>query len=71
MRKVNNYTHWGQNNANNGSDNDLWPVRHQAIIWINANLLSVEPLETNFSEISITIHQLSFKNMNLKMSSEK
>ena len=32
-----------------GSDNGLLPVRHQAIIWTNAGILFIWPLETNFS----------------------
>ena len=31
-----------------GSDNDLSPDRRQAIIWINAGLLSIGPLRTHF-----------------------
>ena len=45
-----------------GSDNGLSPVWRQAIIWINAGLLSIGPLTTHFSEISIIIHQYSCKN---------
>ena len=30
-----------------GSDNGLLPLRRQAIIWTNAGILSVVPLETN------------------------
>ena len=37
----------------------------------NAVLLSVGPLGTNFSEISIKIHTFSFKKMHLKTSSVK
>ena len=33
------------------SDNGLSPGRHQAIIWTNAGILFIRPLETNFSEI--------------------
>ena len=33
------------------SDNGLSPVRRQAIIWTNAGLLSIDPLETILSEI--------------------
>ena len=54
-----------------GSDNGLSPGRHQAIIWSNAGLLLIEPLGTNFSEISIGIQTLSFKKMHLNMSSAK
>ena len=38
-----------------GSDNGLSPGRRQAIIQNNARLLLIEPLGTNFSEISIGI----------------
>ena len=38
-----------------GSDNGLSPVRCQAIIWTNAGLLSIEPLQTIFNEILIKI----------------
>ena len=52
-----------------GSDNGLSPGRRQAIIWNNAGLLLIEPLGTNFSEISIGIQTFSFKKMHLNMSS--
>ena len=57
-----------------GSDNGLWPGRCQAIIWNNPGLfmlLLIEPLGTNFSEISIGIQTFSFKKMHLNMSSAK
>ena len=54
-----------------GSDNGLSPGRRQAIIWNNAGLLLIEPLGTNFSEISIEIQTFSFKKMHLNMSSAK
>ena len=38
-----------------GSDNGLSPDRRQAIIWTNAGILLIGPLETNFSEILIEI----------------
>ena len=38
-----------------GSDNGLSPVRHQAIIWTNAGILSIGPLGTNFREILVKI----------------
>ena len=38
-----------------GSDNGLSPGRRQAIIWTNAGILLIEPLGTNFSEISVEI----------------
>ena len=31
--------------------------RHQAIIWTNAVLLSILPLETNFSQIALKIQK--------------
>ena len=34
-----------------GSDNGLSPGRRQAIIWTNAGIVLIGPLETNFSEI--------------------
>ena len=43
----------------------------KAIIWNNAGLLLIEPLGTNFSEISIGIQTFSFKKMHLNMSSVK
>ena len=71
-------THWGRvthicvSKLNIiGSDNGLSPSRRQAIIWTNAGILSIRPLETNFSEILIKIHTFSFKKIHLKMSSGK
>ena len=52
-----------------GSDNGLSPGRRQAIIWTNARILSIGPLETNFNEILIEIYTFSFRKMHLKMSS--
>ena len=54
-----------------GSDNGLLPGQCQAIIWTNAGLLPIGPLETNFSEILMTILKFSFKKMRLKMLSAK
>ena len=54
-----------------GSDNGLLPGRRQAIIWINAGILLIRTLGTNFSEILSEIHAFSFKKMHLKMSSGK
>ena len=54
-----------------GSDNGLSPGRRQAIIWTNAGILLIGPLGTNFSEILIKIHMLSFMKMYLKISSAK
>ena len=70
--------HWGRvthicvgNLTIIGPDNGLSPGRRQAIIWTNAGILLIGPLGTNFCEISIEIHILSFKKMHLKMSSGK
>ena len=54
-----------------GSDNGLSPGWRQAIIWINAGILLIGPLGTNFCEILIKIYSFSFKKMHLKMSSAK
>ena len=54
-----------------GSDNDLSPIRCQAIIWTNAEILLIGTLWTNFGEILIQIHTSSNKKMHLKMSSGK
>ena len=74
----NELTHWGRVThicVNEltiiGSDNGLPPGRRQAIIWNNTGLLLIEPLGTNFSEISIGIQTFSFKKMHLNMSSAK
>ena len=53
------------------SGNGLSPVRHQAITWTNASLLSIELLGTNLSEIRIGILSFSLKKMHLKLSSAK
>ena len=67
-------THWGQvthiciHKLNIiASDNGLLSGRHQAIIWTNAGILLIRPLETNFREILIGIQIFSFKKMDLKM----
>ena len=49
------------------SDNGLSPGQCQAIIWTNAQILLIEPLGTNFSEILTEIYKFSFKKMHLKM----
>ena len=43
------------NRVSIGSDNDLPPIRRQAIIQTNAVLLSMGPLGTKFSEIRVEI----------------
>ena len=69
-------THWGRvthicvgNLTIIDSDNGLSPCRSQAIIWINAGLLLIGALGTNFSEIKIEISAFSFKKMHLEMPS--
>ena len=37
------------------SNNGLSPGRRQAIIWVNARILLIGPLGTNFSEVLIEI----------------
>ena len=71
-------THWGWvmhicvgNLTIIDPDNGLSPCRRQAIIRTNAGMLLIEPLRTNISEISIEIHTVSFKEMHLKMASDK
>ena len=54
-----------------GSDNGLSPDQRQAIIWTNAGLLSIGPLQTYFSENLIKIQQFSLKKMHANMSSGK
>ena len=73
------WTHWGRMThicmgkptIIAGSDNGLSPDRRQVIIWTNAGLLLIGPIETNFSEILIEILAFSFKKIHLKMSSAK
>ena len=76
--KNNVLTHWGRvthicvgNLTIIGSDNGLSPGRRQAIIWTNAGILLIGPLETNFSEIWIAIETFSLRKMHLKMASGK
>ena len=71
-------THWGRvthNCISNAtiirSDNVLLLGRCQAIIWTNAEILLIGPMEANFIEILINIHTYSFQKMHLKMSSGK
>ena len=54
-----------------GSDYGLLPVWRQAIIWTNAEMMLIETLGTNFSEILIEIQTFSFKKIYLKVSSSK
>ena len=71
-------THWGRVThicVNKltiiGSDNGLSTGRRQAIIWTNAVILLIGTRGTNFNEILIKIHEFSFKEIHLKMSSGK
>ena len=71
-------THWGRVThiciskvTITGSDNGLSPGRRQAIIWTDAEILLIGPLETKLNEILIKIHPFSFKEMHLKLSSGK
>ena len=48
------------------SGNGLLPIQHQAIIGTNVDLLPIEPLGTNLSEIWIAIQQFSLKKCILK-----
>ena len=50
-----------------GLDNGLSPGRRQAIIWTNAGILLMRPLETNISEIVIEIQTFSLKKKHLKV----
>ena len=59
-----------------GSGNGLSPIRHQAITWTNAGLLSIGQIQwnqlgTNFSEIWIRVLSFSFKKMHLQIPSAK
>ena len=54
-----------------GSDNGLSPGRRQAIIWTNAEIILIRPLETNVIEMLFETLTLSFMKMRLKVSSAK
>ena len=71
-------THWGRVTHTCvvkltiiGSDNGMSPERRQAIIRPNAGILLIGPQGTNFNEILIESHIISFKESHLKMSSGK
>ena len=49
-----------------GSDNGLSPDQRQDIILNDVWIFLIEPMRTNFIEISIEIHTFSFKKMYLK-----
>ena len=71
-------THWGRethicvgNLTIIGSNDGLSPGQRQAIIWIDAGILLIGALGTNFNDISIKILTFSCKKMRLKVSSAK
>ena len=60
-------THWGRVThicvgklTTIGSDNGLAPSKRQALIWTNAGILLIGPIETNFSDVWIGIQTVSF-----------
>ena len=55
----------------NWLNNEMVPNGREAIIWTNTDLLLIEPLGTNASEILIKKRQFSCKKINLNMSSVK
>ena len=53
-----------------GTDNGLSPVRHQAIIKTNGDLVSIRPRDHMLNnEILLLIQKCSFQEIHLKMSS--
>ena len=54
-----------------GPDSGLLPDGCQAIIWINAGILLIRTLGTNFSDILSEIHLFSFQKMHFKILSAK
>ena len=56
-----------ENCVNIGWGNGSLPVRRQATTRTDAALLSIRPLETNFSEILIKIQNFSFVKMHYEM----
>ena len=57
--------------SHHGLGNGLLLIRHQAITWINDDLLSFEPLGTNFCENLIKIQTSIVTEMHLEMWSVK
>ena len=49
----------------------LSPVRREAFIWTNADLLSIGPWRTYFNEILVEIQKFLLKKMHFKISSAK
>ena len=54
-----------------GPNNGLSPGWRQAISWTDAEILLIEPLETNFNETLIEVVLFSFTKMRLELSSAK
>ena len=52
-----------KNKAIIDSGNSLAPVGRQAITWTDADLLWIEPLETNFKWVLIKIHKVKVSNV--------
>ena len=59
------------NQVSIGSDSGLSPIRRQAIILTNTELLSTGPIGTNCIDIFNTNTKLPFTKMHMKMSSDK
>ena len=57
--------------VNIGSENGLSPGQSQAIIWTNADILSISSSGTYFNVILLEIQISLFKQMHLNMSSAK
>ena len=65
------HTYASMNRVGISSDNGLSPIRHQAIMYTFCWVIVNWSVGTNFSEILIKIHNLSFVKMHLKISSAK
>ena len=53
------------------SGSGLLPVRRQAIIWTNAEILLIRPFGTSVNRILLVIHTFSLRKIHLTMSSTK
>ena len=76
--QISSLTHWGRVThicvgklTTICSDNGLSPGRRPAIIWTNAGISLIRPLETYFSEVLIEILTFAVKELCLKVSSAK
>ena len=67
--ELNSYTsvNWFRFSSGNG----LLPAQCQTITWTNADVSSIGPWGTNFSEIQLKVQNFSFMKMHLKMLSAK